>query len=405
MTRRAYSTECRFFRDSDLVSRVRWMEAAPDAEVLPFPSVILSRQQEQDDWLPIEPGEVADALRTTTLERAPAGTGTGHICGTEEEFNNGEVFDPTREPLQYGSYGLPLCCDPPMRVFGGAGAGGRNTLRVYRGLAVYGGAGGGGRVTVTNGIEPRVYGGAGAGGRCVISNPDPIRCYGGAGGSGRGRFNDLSTWLRDVHGLYVFTPTVTRDHWVELWGAGAGGQIGTDPFAPQGGGGGGGGAYVRSKVFLIAGEEYEVIVAEGGHPVHSGAGTTNPPTQFDGSTVLAESGSTANPPNAGPGGSIGGSIGQIRRHGGNGAATVGVENGGGGGGSAGPLDNGNDALGITGGQDWLFKGARGGDGQFTIFPVDGHAPGGGGGGRHVGTLVEHGAGADGQVLISWNEIL
>lgn len=106
------------------------MEAAPGAEVLPFESVILSTQQEIDPWLESPVGEVASADRVTTLARAPAGTGRGHVCGTEEEFREGGTLEADLPPVDYGALGLPLCCEPPKRVRGGAGAGGRAALVV-----------------------------------------------------------------------------------------------------------------------------------------------------------------------------------------------------------------------------------------------------------------------------------
>jgi len=104
---------------------VRWFEAAPDAEVLPFESVILRTDWEIDPWMDAPVGEVADAPRSTDLTRAPRGSGRGHVCGTEEQFREGAHYDADAPPVLYGGSGLPHCCGlwPVQR--GGAGAGGR----------------------------------------------------------------------------------------------------------------------------------------------------------------------------------------------------------------------------------------------------------------------------------------
>lgn len=146
--RRAYSTDCLFFENSDRVNRVQWEEAAPGALAIEYPSCILSKQQEPDDWLPGGIGEVADAPRVTTLARAPRGMGRGHVCGTPEEFAEGGTYDPALPPERIGALGWPLCCDPPKRLRLGAGAGVRSA------------------VTVT---APRVTVGAGAGVRSTYT--------------------------------------------------------------------------------------------------------------------------------------------------------------------------------------------------------------------------------------------
>lgn len=116
---------CRFFRDNPVVSRVRWVEAAPDAPTLPFPSVILSTQWEPDPWLESDVGEVAGASRATDLGRVPAGLDGGHVCGTAADFDQGGEYLPALPPVEYDANGYPRCCEGPKKVRGGVGAGGR----------------------------------------------------------------------------------------------------------------------------------------------------------------------------------------------------------------------------------------------------------------------------------------
>ena len=117
--------DCRFLDAPDQVGRVRWFEAAPDAETLPFESVILRTDWEIDPWMDAPVGEVSGAARSTDLTRAPRGSGRGHVCGTEEEFREGAHYDPDAPPVLYGGSGLPHCCGLWPVLRGGAGAGGR----------------------------------------------------------------------------------------------------------------------------------------------------------------------------------------------------------------------------------------------------------------------------------------
>ncbi len=60
---------------------------------------------------------------TTTHMVAPANSGKGHYCGTEEDFREGAVFDPDLH-VEYRNNGLPKCC--PGDPEGGVGLGGRS---------------------------------------------------------------------------------------------------------------------------------------------------------------------------------------------------------------------------------------------------------------------------------------
>jgi len=126
--------DCRFLDAPDQVGRVRWFEAAPDAETLPFESVILRTDWEIDPWMDAPVGEVSGAARSTDLTRAPRGSGRGHVCGTEEQFREGAHYDPDAPPVLYGGSGLPHCCGLWPVLRGGAGAGGHAALVVMGGI-------------------------------------------------------------------------------------------------------------------------------------------------------------------------------------------------------------------------------------------------------------------------------
>ncbi len=61
---------------------------------------------------------------------------------------------------------------------------------------------------------------------------------------------DPRPYTKTVSGTYTFTPRITANYVVELWGGGGGGE--NDYGAGGGGGGGGGGGYARSTVALTA---------------------------------------------------------------------------------------------------------------------------------------------------------
>lgn len=396
------------------------MEARPDAEPLDYPSVILCRQQEADDWLPIAPGEVAEAIRKTTLERAPIGSGVGHVCGSEDDFAEGGVYDEQEPPVRYGTSGLPLCCNPVVVVSGGPAVPGSVLFRVLRGRYVYGGPAVGGRsvvalasgflirstlrvttsvsITTTRGLY--VYGGPGAGGRCSLTHGEGIKVYGGAGAGGRVRWNDLVEWVRSEAGTYTFTAEIDGPHIIECWGAGAGGNTNVDFGTFGAGGGGGSGAYVRSILSLVLGTDYDVSVALGTFSRGDGVGAGAPNSTFETTLVIGAGGHTGFLSNPGDGGRLDDCVGDIKFAGGHGGSGVGADNGGGGGGGAGPIGPGN-STGDNVGASATFQGGRGGDGQYSLNPLNGYSPGGGAGGFARVPTAESIQGADGQVRISW----
>lgn len=122
--RRPYKTPCRFLSDSDLVSTVRWYEVAPDAETLPYTSIISSSDWESDRWLPFPVGELGDVRKRFLAGSMPRGTGRGPMCGTVSDFNQGGDYEPDLPPVEYRTNGLPRCCHSPLAIVGGAGGSG-----------------------------------------------------------------------------------------------------------------------------------------------------------------------------------------------------------------------------------------------------------------------------------------
>lgn len=175
MMRRPYSIPCRFLRDNDTESVVKWVEARPDALTLDRANIITSQDWELDrGLLPVEVGE-QEGRRIFKIAHAPVGLGRGHVCGTDADFDEGGLYEPELPPVAYSADGYPLCCDPPRRIRGGAGGSGRTAVSIFRRMN-YGGAGASGRAAVTVYPAIHVYGGAAASGRAgavVIPWSDP----------------------------------------------------------------------------------------------------------------------------------------------------------------------------------------------------------------------------------------
>lgn len=123
--RRPYTTKCRPFRDSDEEVDLVWYPCAPGAKVLPFPSVMHQTDWdvELQPWLPV--GEVPDAPKVFNGKPIIPGTGLGHFCGEESDFDLGGKRDEAIPPVVRGATGLPDCCRPPVLGAGGVADGGR----------------------------------------------------------------------------------------------------------------------------------------------------------------------------------------------------------------------------------------------------------------------------------------
>ncbi|MGC9330813.1 MAG: GEVED domain-containing protein [Bacteroidales bacterium] len=183
---------------------------------------------------------------------------------------------------------------------------------------------------------------------------------------------------------------------VEVWGAGGGGGGGNGTIKEGGGGGGGGGYSKQTSISVTPGVSYNITVGTGG----TGTTTNGNP----GGTSSATFGATTVSANGGSGGSVGpqgagGSGGTGSTYNGGSGATAPLGDAGGGGEGACTTGNGNPGSGSTGGSG--CDGGNGGDGQTSV-DGDGYpgetAGGGGGGGTKNGI---GGAGADGEVKITY----
>ena len=176
LARRPYTTACRFLRDSDTVSMIRWTECHPDAQPLPYPSVILSLDMERSDNQEWPVGEVDGAPRRFIRDVTPPGLIGDHVCGTEQDFGEGGEYRPDLPPAEYAQDGWLKCCEPPKTIRGGAAAGGHVVPIRYRALAGPGGAGAGGhaRPAYQYNVDP-TEGGIQVGGEVpeVFSPPTP----------------------------------------------------------------------------------------------------------------------------------------------------------------------------------------------------------------------------------------
>lgn len=197
---------------------------------------------------------------------------------------------------------------------------------------------------------------------------------------------------------------------VECWGAGggaAGGGLGGG--ANSGGYGGGGGAYaVLNNFAATPGNSYAYVVASGGSGGSpNNLGTNGGITSFNGTSCRAFGGTAATLSSTGKGGAASSSTGDTKFNGGNSASATG-SGGSSGGGSAGPSANGNNGSGNTGtgskagGAAVSGGGAGGSSGSANNNGAAGGTPGGGGGGGGGGASAGNGgAGARGQVRVTY----
>lgn len=119
MARREYKTRCKFFRDDDTEVEIQWYRAAPDAPPLGRSTAFMSldwlESAPDQPWYP-NPGEVYGAERPYSFKGELISPTYDHVCGTDEDFRLGAVFDPDRD-VQYDEQGLPLCCGQPATPF------------------------------------------------------------------------------------------------------------------------------------------------------------------------------------------------------------------------------------------------------------------------------------------------
>jgi hypothetical protein len=165
---------------------------------------------------------------------------------------------------------------------------------------------------------------------------------------------------------------------VQVWGAGGGG--GGSKKNDHGGSGGGGGGYISSNFTVTSGGIIAIKVGAGGAAGGSNSGsggTGGTSTATYSSTTLTATGGTGGAGNAGDAGT-GGSPGGF-------SGTSGTSSKGGDGGDGGGIGGGAGGASTTNGRG-----------------NTGNSPGGGGGGGYKSKSNEAGgAGADGQVIVSW----
>lgn len=135
MMRSGYRTTARPFRDSAVTVDVQWYKCAPGAPTLGFESCLNSLDWAGFPWLRRGPGEVFNAPREYHQANPIAGADGHHVCGTEEDFRDGERYLPDLPPVEYSPEGLPRCCG----VVGGVVLGGSGFVPQAVGAAVVGG--------------------------------------------------------------------------------------------------------------------------------------------------------------------------------------------------------------------------------------------------------------------------
>lgn len=175
-----YRVQCQF-NDGGPPSVIQWTEAHPDAPTLSVPSAICNLALELDKNIFDAPiGEVWDGYgRRAHWAETPAGIDGQRRCGTDVDFMFGGHYDPDAPPQQYGALGWPICCFPPKKVFGGAGAGGKCVVGFVTPIALVGGYQVGGLVASTWRQLTQLQGGYSLGGTLPIQYTLPLAVQGG----------------------------------------------------------------------------------------------------------------------------------------------------------------------------------------------------------------------------------
>lgn len=215
----------------------------------------------------------------------------------------------------------------------------------------------------------------------------------------------------NVSGTFTVPHKVTSVK-AELWGGGGGGGY-QQTNNKRGAAGGGGGAFSQKNTITVtSGTSYSVVVGTGGQGASNSLSASNGgQTSFNG--ITANGGGAGSGHTAGVGG-IAGSNGDINFAGGSSVNSSSADElgGSGGGASANSQNNGANGaasqdknLGGAGGTGVSGGGSGGGGGSKTNSGAAGSLPGGGGGGRGPFdniTIGSGGAGASGQVILTWS---
>jgi hypothetical protein len=252
-----------------------------------------------------------------------------------------------------------------------------------------------------------LYEGTVAAADVIVSGPSGGLFIYGTGGTLVQTFSNVGTFT------WKCPPGVTTVY-VECWGAGGGGGRGNEP-SDDGGTGGGGGEYGANAAYtVVPGSTYTFVIGSGGFGGHTGSSSGGPGgfTLFDttGVGVQANGGNGGAPGGTGGGAGTGGTGGgaPIAFPGGKGNPyTFPAQHGMGGGASGGPDgpgqgNNTDSRSGNPGGPD----AGPGGDGGSSVGPTAGSKPpapggGGGGGGTSGNSAADGGAGAHGQIRLTY----
>lgn len=119
--RDGYEVDVRPYRNSDKVVRIRWYPVPDNAPVLPYTSALNSLYgQEQRLWTedPLH-GEEPGTQKIVPPDAPPAVPVGGHVCGTEQDFAEGGIYDPAAIPPPVDRFGIPMCCSPVAIPLGG----------------------------------------------------------------------------------------------------------------------------------------------------------------------------------------------------------------------------------------------------------------------------------------------
>lgn len=123
MMRRPYRTKLRPFIDDDTEVTIRWYFVPEANGTLQKDSRIESLDWTTDPWTWTGVGEVYGAPRLYDTRQPPLILPTNHVCGTDRDFAEGEILNPTLPPTVYANDGIPTCCRPPLQgllIGGGA---------------------------------------------------------------------------------------------------------------------------------------------------------------------------------------------------------------------------------------------------------------------------------------------
>ena len=197
---------------------------------------------------------------------------------------------------------------------------------------------------------------------------------------------------------------------VEAWGGGGGGGA-NNRSGNNASSGGGGGAYASSVVTCVKDTVYTIGIGGGGaNGNNRNNGSPGGNTHFNNNEVKAGAGQGGqnSGTTGGAGGTVANSIGTVRNAGGAGGLKTATGIGGGGGAAGSSAGTGPAGSGQTGGTGNNGGGSGGGGGGAESNGSNGTIAGGGGGGagNNASLPIQYGGnGANGQIIIYWNDII